>query len=93
MLQNSIYLLCLATSLLCAILLARGYRASKARLLLWSSLCFAFLSINNILLVIDFVVYPDTDMAFAGVSFAVIRSITALTGLLLLIFGLVWDSK
>jgi hypothetical protein len=93
MLQNSIYLLCLATSLLCAILLARGYRVSGARLLLWSSLCFIFLSINNLLLVIDFVVYPDTDMALAGVSFAVVRSLSALIGLLLLVFGLIWDSK
>ncbi|HVT82005.1 MAG TPA: DUF5985 family protein, partial [Phycisphaerae bacterium] len=42
-----IYLLCALTSLACAILLARGYLRSRAKILLWSGLCFALLAINN----------------------------------------------
>lgn len=80
-----IYLLCALTSLICALLLARGYRQSGARLLLWSSLCFAGLALNNTLLFIDMRVVPSTDLS-------VFRSLPALAGLLLLIYGLVWDS-
>ncbi len=93
MLQNTVYLLCFATSLLCAILLARGYVRTKAGLLLWSCLCFIFLSLNNLLLVVDLIFFPETDIAFRGVSFAVLRSGLALLGLLLLLIGLIRESK
>lgn len=39
-------------------LLLRGYRASRTRLLFWASLCFGFLAINNVVLYIDLVVIP-----------------------------------
>jgi Family of unknown function (DUF5985) len=81
-----IYALCALTSLLCALLLARGYRQSRARLLLWSSLCFAGLALNNVLLFIDLRVVPDVDLS-------VWRSLPALAGLLVLIYGLVWDAR
>jgi hypothetical protein len=81
-----IYALCALTSLLCAVLLARGYRRSRARLLLWSSLCFAGLALNNVLLFIDLRVVPDVDLS-------VWRSLPALAGLLVLVYGLVWDAR
>jgi hypothetical protein len=81
-----VYILCAATSILCAVMLGRGYLRTGARLLLWSSLCFVFLSLNNILLFADMVVYTD-------VSFGVLRNIATLMGLCLLIFGLIWDSR
>lgn len=90
---ETVYLLCAATSILCAILLGRGYRRSGARLLLWSCLCFVFLSINNILLFADKVLYPEVTIVFAGISFAILRSFSALFGMLLLMFGLIWDSE
>lgn len=93
MLAATVYILCVATSLLCAIMLARGYLRSKARLLLWSSLCFVFLSLNNVLLFIDLALYPEVDLAISGIGFPVLRSASALIGLLLLVFGLIWDSK
>jgi len=89
---ETVYVLCTATSLLCAVLLARGYLRTRARLLLWSCLCFVFLSLNNALLLIDKVVFPEVDIAFANIGFGVLRSIMALAGLLLLVFGLVWDA-
>src|ERR1035437_3196616 len=37
----------------CAVLLWRGYRQSGARLLFWSALCFAFMTLGNALLIVD----------------------------------------
>ena len=79
-----VYLLCALTSLACAVLLLRGYRRSDQRLLLWSGLCFVGLFVNNALLVLDARVGQDLSAA---------RSIPALAGVLLLLYGLVWDSR
>lgn len=78
-----VYALCALTSLACGVLLLRGYRRSGARLLLWSGLCFAGLFINNVLLVVD---------SRVGYDLSVTRSIPAVIGVLLLLFGLVWES-
>ena len=78
-----VYTLCALTSLACAALLLRGYRRSGARLLLWSGLCFAGLFVNNLLLVVD---------SRVGYDLTVTRSIPAVVGVLLLLFGLVWES-
>jgi hypothetical protein len=80
-----VYVLCAATSLACAALLWRGYRRSRARLLLWSSLCFVGLFLNNVMLIVDVDLVPTTDLA-------VWRALPALAGVLLLLFGLVWES-
>lgn len=82
-----VYLLSAATSLLCALLLFRGYFRSNMRLLLWSALCFVALTIDNILL------YTDLILLGPDISLALVRKTTALTGLVLLIYGLVWDTK
>jgi hypothetical protein len=89
---ETVYALCAVTSLACAVMLLRGYRRSRARLLLWSSLCFAFLFLNNALLFVDKVVVPDQELLL-GVPFAVWRSVVALTGVGLLVIGLVWDGE
>jgi hypothetical protein len=81
-----VYLLCAATSLLCAILLFRGYARTGVRLLFWSGLCFSCLMLDNLMLYIDVVVVPD-------VSLVVWRKIPGLIALLLLLFGLIWESK
>ncbi|MDP4200167.1 MAG: DUF5985 family protein [Bacteroidota bacterium] len=84
--KNVIYVLCALTSLSCAVLLLRGYGRSKVRLLLWSGLCFAFLALNNLLLVIDLTILTQVDLS-------VIRSIPTMIGLSLLIFGFIWDER
>ena len=89
---EAVYALCAITSLACAAMLLRGYRRSRARLLLWSSLCFMFLFLNNLLLFVDKVVLPDRDDVL-GVTFAVWRSAVALIGIGLLLIGLVWDGE
>ena len=88
----AVYLLCAATSLACAVLLFRGYRRSGARFLLWSSLCFAGLAINNVILFVDQVVLPNVE-GIAGIQFAIWRSVAALVGLTLLLYGLIWDAE
>jgi hypothetical protein len=83
-----IYILCALTSAACAAMLLRGYLRSRARFLLWSSLCFAALFVNNLMLMIDRVVIPQRDV-FSPES----RGAVALVGLSLLIYGLVWDAE
>jgi hydrogenase/urease accessory protein HupE len=81
-----IYALCALTSALCAVLLWRAYRASRARLLLWSSLSFIGLACNNLLLFIDLVVVPSVDLALY-------RSLLAAVSVMVLLLGLIWDSN
>lgn len=81
----TIYALCAITSFACSVLLFRSYARSKVRLLLWSGLCFAFFTLNNVLLFIDAKV-PDVDLSAA-------RTLPTLIGLLLLIYGLVWETE
>jgi hypothetical protein len=80
-----IYSLCALTALGCAFLLLRGYRRSGYRLLFWSGLCFAGLTANNLLLVIDKVALPDIDLS-------IWRTLAALLSMGVLLFGLIWDS-
>ena len=68
---ETVYILCALASIVCMVLLWRGYRQSRARLLLWSSLCFIGLAGNNVLLLIDLYAVPS-------ISLAVARSATAL---------------
>ena len=80
-----IYSLCALTSITCFVLLFRSWRASGARLLFWSALCFGALSVNNVLLVFDRVVFP------VEVDLGVPRLAAALVAVLLLLFGLIWE--
>ena len=81
-----VYILCALTSLTCAILLLRSYGSNRVRLLLWSGLCFVGFALNNILLIIDTRIFPGTDLS-------IIRTIPAFLGLLLLLYGMVWDAR
>lgn len=78
-----VYALCAFTSLACAVLLLRGFARSGARLLLWSGLCFVGLFINNALLVVDARIVFDLS---------VVRTLPAVFGVVLLLYGLIWES-
>lgn len=82
-----VYFLCALTSLTCFVLLFRAWRVSRARLLFWSALCFAALTVNNVLLVVDRVFLPDS------VDLSIWRLAIALVAVLLLVFGLVWEEE
>lgn len=82
---EAVYILCATTSMLCAVLLLRGYLASRTRLLFWSALCFVSLALNNLFLVLDLLVFPSVDLSLA-------RAGTALVGMMLMLIGLVWEN-
>jgi hypothetical protein len=86
MLQPAVYLLCFATSLVCLILLVRSYLRTRTRLLLWSSLCFVFLALNNLLLFVDVVVFP------VEVDLLPYRQLTSLIGISVLLYGFIWET-
>lgn len=81
-----IYALCAITALLCSFLLLHAYRQNKNRLLLWSGVCFAGLTLNNLLLVLDKVVLPDIDLS-------VLRTSVALLAMIVLLYGLIWSAE
>lgn len=81
-----IYLLCALTAAGCSVLLLRGYRASRARLLAWSAACFAGLTLSNLLVVLDEVALPMSDLSPWRVAIGV-----ASIGVLL--FGLIYEAR
>ena len=81
-----VYALCALTSIACTVLLLRGYLRTGVRLLLWSGICFAGFAVNNVLLFIDLRVLPETDLS-------IVRTLPAIIGVMLLIFGLVWETR
>lgn len=84
---EAVYILCAVTSILCAVLLLRGYHATRTRLLFWASLCFVFLALNNVILYFDLVVLPPQIDLFWY------RNAAAAAGVLVLVFGLAWESR
>ena len=81
-----IYTLCALTSLVAALLLFRGWRQTQTPLLLWSAVCFAFLTVSNTFLVLDRTVYNVTA------DLSTERLVTAFIALLVLVIGLIWES-
>jgi hypothetical protein len=83
---ETVYLLCALASVLCAALLIRSWVRSRARLLLWSSLCFVGLAVNNVLLFVDLIIVPHIDLALA-------RTIVAVLSISILVIALIWERK
>jgi hypothetical protein len=81
---ETIYTLCMLTSLACTWLLFGSYRRNGHRLLFWSGSCFAGMTLNNVLLLLDKVVFPKVDLL-------PFRLATALIALLLLLYGLIYE--
>lgn len=81
---TAVYILCFLTSGTCAWLLGRSYFSNRTPLLLWSSVCFVFLALNNLALVVDMVVLPSYDLRLA-------RLVLALAAVVSLIWGFVWE--
>jgi hypothetical protein len=85
--RELVYLLCMLTSVGCALLLLRRWVHGRTRLLLWVALCFVGLALNNLLLFVDMVVVgPDVDLS-------ILRQTPAVLGVGLLLYGLVWDVR
>ena len=82
-----IYILCILTSLACAWLLLGSYRRTRHRLLFWSGMCFVVITLNNVLLLVDRVIFPTS------VDLMHYRLGSALLALLLLLYGLIYEKE
>ena len=79
-----IYLLCLLTSVVCAFLLARSYGRYRTRILLWSSAAFVLLAFNNLVMVLDIIVFPDLDLSIYRTCLSLAAGVT-------LLYGFIWE--
>jgi hypothetical protein len=82
----TIYSLCTLTSLACAWLLLASYRRTRYRLLIWSGWSFVAMTVNNLFLLLDKIVFPDVNLLPA-------RLIAALVSMLLLLYGLIYEKE
>jgi len=80
-----VYVLCFLTSGACAWMLGRSYGRNGTRLLLWSAICFALLAANNLVLVLDLVVWPDSDLRLP-------RLLLSLAAIMSLLWGFIWEA-
>jgi hypothetical protein len=83
---ETVYILCALTSLLCAVMLYRRYRQVRTHLLFWSCACFVFFTVTNILLFVDLVLVPTSS------DLALLRAAVNLSGLLMLLYGLILET-
>lgn len=80
---SAVYLLCFFTSAGCAWLLMRSYLKARGHLLFWSALCFALLALNNLIVILDLLVFDDIDLS-------ILRLLASLAAIGVLLFGFVW---
>lgn len=83
---ETVYILCALTGLVCAAMLARAYLRTPSRLLLWSSVCFACIALNSIMVVVDLIILPES------IDLRIPRLAVAGTGLILLLWALITES-
>ena len=83
--NRAICALAVLTCAACTVLLFRGYVRSRRRLPFWSSVCFVFLTLNNVLLFLDLIVLEMDLRPW--------RHVAAFAGLVSMIFGLLRESK
>lgn len=85
-LKFALYALSVVTCLGCTVLLAREYFRRRVRLLLWAAVCFVGLSVNNVFLFIDLVIFPEADLRL-------LRLGAALIGMVCLLYAFIWEAE
>lgn len=80
-----VYALCALTSLVCAVLLYRAYLTTKAKLLFWCCMGFVGFALNNSLLFMDLVVFPEVTWILNY------RTAPAVLGMVVMIYGLIME--
>ena len=83
----AVYLLCFLASTICAVMLGRSFHRTRASLLFWSGLCFVLLAMNNLLLVLDLIVFPSS------IDLAIPRSVLGVAAVATLLFGFIWNGE
>lgn len=82
----AIYALCALAALLCAVLLGLGARRARSRMLVWSAICFALFAAANVVLVLDYVVFP-------GLALWPVRQGLSLLAVGSLVYGLIVEER
>ena len=82
---KTVYVLCTLITFLCGFMLLRAYLRVRLRLLLWSAICFAGLTITNALVYVDLVVVPARDLYIWRLGVGALS-------MAVLVFGLIWES-
>lgn len=78
-----VYLLCAVTAAACTWLMLRAYWTTRTKLLLWSALCFGGMTINNVLLVLDRLVFVASDWSTWRLCIALVAVLLLVTGLVM----------
>lgn len=81
-----VYILCLITCTMCATMLVRAWMRTRTPLLLWAAASLVFLALNNLLVVADLLVFPDTDLA-------IWRQLAAFAAGATLVVGFIWEAE
>ena len=81
-----IYALCALTALACALLLLQGSRRTGSRMLFWSGLCFAGLTLTNLLVIADHYLFREIDLG-------PLRLGSALLAVSLLLYGVIFEER
>ena len=84
--SSAVYTLGAVVSFICAGLLLRGYVRGRRKLLLWSGCCFVGLGVSNAFIFVDLVMLPETDLYL-------LRLCTTTVAMVLLLYGLIWESN
>jgi hypothetical protein len=83
---SAVYILGALVSLICAVLLLRGFTRGRKQLLLWSGLCFLGMAVSNTLVFLDLVIFTNVDLYF-------VRLGTTAVAMALMLYGLIWESN
>lgn len=81
-----VHILCVVISAVCAALLFRNSRRSSSRLLLWSGWSFIVFALANAILFVDFMIGAKADLIL-------LRNVVTLTGIAMLLYGLIWETE
>ena len=79
-----IYALCALTALACSLMLFSGARRTGSRMLFWSGLCFACLSVTNLPAIADNYLFPENALW-------PLRLTSALVAVAVLLYGLIFE--
>jgi hypothetical protein len=84
---GAVYILGALIAFCCSVLLLRGYRRGRQKLLLWSGLCFLGLALSNFFIFLDLIVFPTQ------VDLYPLRLGTDCAAMALLLYGLIWEGE
>jgi hypothetical protein len=82
----ALYILTCVTTLFCAVLLLRGFKRVRKRLLLWSGLCFLGLTLANAFVIADLILFPSMDLYTYRLG-------STAVSMVLILYGLIGESR